>query len=131
MVARDDSVIRGSLIACMIFLVLSLALNFFLWRWGDTQATESTAAGDRLRTVQTQVKAQENQLSRLKSMLGIGGFTEAEIEEMRSNAAADEQMQAIEERFAADMAMFGPDVEASERSSVSYTHLTLPTIYPV
>jgi hypothetical protein len=100
----------------MIFLVLSLALNFFLWRWGDTQATESTSAGDRLRTVQSQVQEQETQLSVLKSMLGTGGFTEAEIENMRSNLSSDEEMQAIEARFVADMAMFGPDVEASERN---------------
>jgi enamine deaminase RidA (YjgF/YER057c/UK114 family) len=116
MVARDDSVIRGSLIACMIFLVLSIALNFFLWRWGDTQATESAGAADRLRTIQTQVAQMENQAQRMRAMLGVGGFTQAEIDEMRQNAASDPQMQAIEEQFSRDMSYFGPEVEPQNRN---------------
>ncbi len=47
MVARDDSVIRGSLIACLIFLVLSLALNFFFYRWGDSKLREAATAKSR------------------------------------------------------------------------------------
>ncbi len=116
MVARDDSVIRGSLIACMIFLVLSIALNFLLWRWGDIAADEATAASDRLRTVQGEVAQMENQALRMKAMLGQGGFTQAEIDEMKQNAADDPQMQAIEEQFARDMSYFGSDVEALDRN---------------
>ena len=78
--ARDDSVIRGSLIACMIFLVLSFALNFFLWQWGDTQASEALSATDRLATIQSQVAQMETRASRLKAMLGVGGFTQAELD---------------------------------------------------
>ena len=116
MVARDDSVIRGSLIACLIFLVLSLALNFFLWRSANTSSADATAAGDRLRTVQENVTSQENQLRRLKAMLGVGGFTQAEIDEMKQNASADPEMQAIEDRFTKDMAYFGADVDAQNRN---------------
>ncbi len=116
MVARDDSVIRGSLIACMIFLVLSIALNFFLWRWGDTQAKTADDASTRLGTVQRQVAQMENQALRMKAMLGVGGFTQAEIDEMKQNAAEDPDMQAIEEQFAKDMSYFGQDVEAQNRN---------------
>ena len=116
MVARDDSVIRGSLIACLIFLVLSLALNFFLWRSANTSSADATAAGDRLRTVQENVTSQENQLRRLKAMLGVGGFTQAEIDEMKQNASADPEMQAIEDRFTKDMAYFGAEVDAQNRN---------------
>ncbi len=116
MVARDDSVIRGSLIACMIFLVLSIALNFFLWRWGDTKATESDTAGERLTSVQNQVATMETQASRMKSMLGIGSFTQAEIDEMRENQSDDPDMQAIEDQFAKDMSYFGPEVEVQNRN---------------
>ena len=116
MVARDDSVIRGSLIACLIFLVLSLALNFLLWRSANTSSADATAAGDRLRTVQENVTSQENQLRRLKAMLGVGGFTQAEIDEMKQNASADPEMQAIEDRFTKDMAYFGAEVDAQNRN---------------
>lgn len=111
MVARDDSVIRGSLIACMIFLLISVALNFFLWRWGDTQAKTAEDSAARLNTVQTQVSEMENQALRMKAMLGVGSFTEAEIQEMKDNAAEDQDMQTIEATFARDMAYLGPDYE--------------------
>ena len=72
MVARDDSVIRGSFIACMIFLVLSIALNFLLWRWGNLASIDEASATDRLNTVQTQVQQMQGQAMRMKAMLGVG-----------------------------------------------------------
>ena len=116
MVARDDSVIRGSLIACLIFLVLSLALNFFLWSSANTAGNDADAATERLRTVQSQVAQMENQIQRMKAMLGVGGFTQAEIDEMKQNAAEDPEMQAIEEQFARDMSYFGPEVETQNQN---------------
>ena len=116
MVARDDSVIRGSLIACMIFLVLSIGLNFALWHFGNVASRTEEEAKTRLSTVQRQVAQMENQSLRMKAMLGVGGFTEAEIDEMKQNAAEDPDMQAIEEQFARDMSYFGQDVEPQERN---------------
>lgn len=116
MVARDDSVIRGSLIACLIFLVLSLALNFFLWRSANTASADAASAGEQLRTVQNNVTAKENQLQRLKSMLGVGGFSAAEIEEMKQNASEDPEMQVIEDQYVKDMSYFGADVEEQNRN---------------
>lgn len=116
MVARDDSVIRGSLIACLIFLVLSLALNFFLWQSGNTASADAASAGERLNAVQRDVSSKENQLQRLKSMLGIGGFSQAEIDEMKQNASEDPEMQVIEEQFAKDMSYFNADIDAQNRN---------------
>lgn len=116
MVARDDSVIRGSFIACMIFLVLSICLNFFLWLWGDTQAGKALEATDRLSAVQTEVAQMKTQSDRMKNMLGRGGFTQAEIDEMKKSATDDADMQAIEEQFAKDMSYFGPEVEPQNRN---------------
>lgn len=116
MVARDDSVIRGSLIACMIFLVLSIALNFFLWRWGDTKHGEATTASQRLTTVQGEVAQMQTQNARLKTMLGIGGFTQAEIDEMKQNSSDDQEMTDIETQFAKDMSYFGLEIEPQNRN---------------
>ena len=63
MVARDDSVIRGSLIACMIFFVLSIALNFFLWRSGNIMSIEADSTAARMQTMSGQVRTMEGQLS--------------------------------------------------------------------
>lgn len=116
MVARDDSVIRGSLIASLIFLVLSLALNFFLWQSSNTQSQEASNARDQLNTVQGNLRTLETQASRMKAMLGVGGFTQAEIDEMKQNTSADPEMQQIEDQFSKDMAYFGADKEAGERN---------------
>ncbi|MDB4393781.1 hypothetical protein N9018_02815 [Rhodopirellula sp.] len=116
MVARDDSVIRGSLIACLIFLVLSLCLNFFLWRHGDTVAAQEQNMASRLQTVQAEVATLTDRASRMKAMLGVGSFTQAQIDQMKENASDDPDMQTIEEQYAQDMSYFGPEKEASERS---------------
>ncbi|MFK8111458.1 MAG: hypothetical protein AB8B91_04635 [Rubripirellula sp.] len=128
MVARDDSVIRGSLIACLIFLVLSLALNFFLWQWGDTQSSEKATASDRLNAVQNSVSEYETQLGILQAMLGQGSFTEAELEEMKSTSASDPKMQEIQAQFAKDMTYFGNEVEAQERSYVRLPEFLITNI---
>lgn len=116
MAARDDSVIRGSLITCLILLVLSIALNIFLYLLSDRRGTESTDAKTRLAEVQNTVRENENKLTRLKAMLGQGSFTEAELEEMRTNISGDPEIQAIEERFARDMSLFDANVEAQDRN---------------
>lgn len=116
MVARDDSVIRGSFIACMIFLVLSIALNFLLWRWGNIASGEQALATEKLNTVNTQVQQMQSQAMRMKAMLGVGQFTEAEIEEMKSNTSDDPDMKAIEDQFAKDMSYFGQQVPAEDRN---------------
>lgn len=116
MVARDDSVIRGSLIACLIFLVLSLALNFFLWRSANTSSADATAAASRLSQVQNDVTEKENKLNILKQMLGIGGFSEEQFNTMRDDLNEDPDMQAIEQRFAEDMSYFGPEIDVQNRN---------------
>jgi hypothetical protein len=116
MAARDDSVIRGSLIACMIFLVLSLALNFFLWRWGDTQATEAAGAKTQLQNTNTSLQTLENQATLMKAMLGVGGLTEAEFTRMSESVGDDAEMAEIEEQFVKNMAIFGKNVEPQNRN---------------
>ena len=127
--ARDDSVIRGSLIACMIFLVFSIALNLFLWRWGDTQSNEATTAGDRLRSTQAEVAAQEDKINRMKAMLGIGAFTPAQIEEMKQSASEDPDMQLIEDQFAKHMELFGPDFGEEQRSYASLPNYLADVVF--
>lgn len=116
MVARDDSVIRGSLIACLIFLVLSLCLNFFLWRHGNTVATQEKNMSDRLRSVQEEVTNLTTQADRMKAMLGVGSFTQAQIDEMKENVSDDADMEQIEKDYSIAMSYFPAETEASERN---------------
>ena len=116
MVARDDSVIRGSLITCLIFLVLSIALNFFLWRWGNTNSIEAADAAKRRSDMQNQARQMEDQLIRLKKMLGLGTFTPAELETMKTATDEDADIAALEQQFVTHMGLFGQDVEQQGRN---------------
>lgn len=116
MVARDDSVIRGSLITCLIFLVLSVALNFFLWRSVNVSGIEAQTAGTRLLKAQNQVRNMESQSIRMKSMLGFGSFTQEELDAMKEDQDADPEIAAIEQQFATHMSLFGQEMDAQERN---------------
>jgi len=120
MVARDDSVIRGSLIASLIILVLSLALNFFFWKWGNTQALDSEAANQKLTTVNESLRKMDSQNQLMKAMLGKGEVSEASFALLRESVGGDADMESIEQRFVQDMAYFGPEVDIANRN---YTYL--------
>lgn len=115
-IARDDSVIRGSLIATVILLVLSLALNFFLWRRGNLAVEDAERAQASLSTAQQEMRKTGNQLTLLKAMLGVGQLTDAEFELLKESASGDPDMEAIERQFAQDMAYMGPEVDAQNRN---------------
>lgn len=116
MAARDDSVIRGSLIACLIFLVLSLALNFFLWSWGSTQADTASRANESLQSRGNELQTMQSQATLMKAMLGVGGLSQAQFDQLTSSTGGDPDMEVIEQNFARDMAYFGPEVDPQNRN---------------
>lgn len=115
-VARDDSVIRGSLIAAVILVVLSLALNFFLWRRGNLASEDAERAQASLSSAQQELRKTGNQLTLLKAMMGVGQLTDAEFDLLKESASGDPDMESIERQFAQDMAYMGPDVDAQNRN---------------
>ena len=116
MVARDDSVIRGSLIASLIFLVLSFALNVFLWQWGDTQAETAANARDQLSSAQNNLRELTDRATLMKAMLGSGTTTEAQFETLAGSAQGDPEMEAVLLQHRQDMSLFGQEVEAQNRN---------------
>jgi len=116
MVARDDSVIRGSLIASLIFLVLSLALNFFFWRWGNTQSLEADSARQSLTNARTELQTKDDQARLMKAMLGVGGLTQAEFDLLSQSSSGDADMELIGSKFVKDMSYFGPEVDPQNRN---------------
>ena len=128
MAARDDSVIRGSLIACLIFLVLSLALNFFLYRWGDTQSGERQTAADRLTRAQDEIRTLEEQALTMKAMLGRGELTEEKYKALENTSSGDNDMDTIAAQFIRDMSNFPKDTPAGERSYPKLPAVLVDTI---
>lgn len=116
MAARDDSVIRGTMITSLIVLLLSLVGNFFLYRWGSTSSIEAARAREQLTSTQSDLRANNDRLTMLKAMLGVGTIGEAEFDVLRQGAGTDPDMAAIEARFVQDMAYMGPNVEPENRN---------------
>ena len=80
----------------------------------------------RLTTVQGEVAQMQTQNARLKTMLGIGGFTQAEIDEMKQNSSDDQEMTDIETQFA-KLAVRGVTVIVASGDDGSDYKPTCPT----
>lgn len=117
MAVRDDSVIRGSLIACSIFLFLSLVLNFLLWRMGDTASSEATTAKNQLQDANNTVRRQNDRISYLKAVIGVGEVTEAQLEQLaESGSAGDPDMEKVISDVKGALTYFGPEVDPSRKN---------------
>lgn len=116
MAARDDSVIRGSLIACLIFLVLSLAVNFFLYQWADTESSNAAQMKESMSNKDNELRTLSSQAQRMKAMLGVGNLTQAQIDQLGASTTGDPEMDTIESQYNQDMSLFGPEVDAQNRN---------------
>ncbi|WP_153555694.1 hypothetical protein [Roseimaritima sediminicola] len=115
-VARDDSVIRGSLIATLILLVLSLALNFFLYRWGDQQSEAEAQKSQSLTNANSEIATLSGQLDTLKKMLGVEPMSDAEFEALATSDSGDADIDAIGQRFVKDIGALGPNLDPANRN---------------
>jgi len=116
MAARDDSFIRGTMITSLIFLVLSLALNFMLYRWGSTSSIEAERVKGQLTSLQNDLRTGNDRITLMRAMMGQGGLSDAEFETLRSSVGGDADMQTILAQFDTHMAVLGPEVDAQNRN---------------
>ena len=98
-VARDDSVVRGSLIATLILLVLSLALNFFLYRWGDQQSLSEDSKSEQLSKANQSIVQMSGQLETLKKILGVEPMSDAEFESLANSDSGDADIDVLVEQL--------------------------------
>lgn len=116
MPARDDSVIRGGLIACIIFLVLSLIANFLLWRWADTSGETARTAQSNLTEAQTTLQRQSQKIDYLQGVIGVGNLTQAELDNLSERAAGDPDFDKVVTDVQTAMSYFGPEVDPSRKN---------------
>ncbi len=128
MVARDDSVIRGSLIACMILLVLSLALNFFFWRWGDTQSRDLADTKSQVTSRDDQIRNQARQIETFEEILGISQMSDDKFNTLVSSETGDPKLNQIYQNFVDDMALLGADLSAQDRNYHAMPDLLITAI---
>ncbi|MCC9601666.1 hypothetical protein LOC67_13995 [Stieleria sp. JC731] len=115
MAARDDSVIRGSLITCLIFLVLSLALNFILWSWGSGQAGAQLKVKDSLTNAQNELRDAQTRNDQLMKMVGGDQMTQSEFDAFKEMNSGDANFDTVAQQFFTDMQVYGQDVGIQDR----------------
>ncbi len=114
----DHAKNRISILALMLFVLLacSVAVNFFLWRWSDTQTQHAANAQARLLSTQAELRTQAEQALLMKSMLGLGALTKAEMDVLKQAATGDPDIDVIVSNFSRDMDLLGSDVEFPNRN---------------
>ena len=118
--AAKDSVVQGSLITCIIFLVLSLVGNFFMFQSMDKavaakiQADQSKANADNLS------RNQSEKIQIMQAMLGVGQLTDVQFQGLLDSSSADDDMQAVEQQFVQDMSLLGEGLDRTYPSLGGY-----------
>ena len=120
MAARDDSVIRGSLIACMILLVLSFAVNYFFWKTANLASKDAADIKARLETANNGIRDAEEKILTFKEMLGVGQMSDEKFKSLATSSSGDPQMDTITAQYVKDMAVFGAEIDAASRN---YQHM--------
>ena len=115
MAARDDSVIRGSLITSLIFLVLSLALNFILWSMASKQSEEREKVATRLQDVSNGLRDVEERNIDFMKMVGAEPMTQADYDAYGKTATEDEAFNSVAQKFYDDMKVFGLNVGIQDK----------------
>ena len=119
MPARDDSVIRGGLIACAIFLVLSLIANFLFWHMGNTAAQDAANANTQLQSANASVQTLTGRVNYLLGVMGIGDFTEAELNNMAESASGDANMEKAVADVQNALSYFGLEYDSSSKNLIA------------
>jgi hypothetical protein len=116
MAVRDDSVVRGGLIACIIALVLSLAANVYAFmsaNWARQEAAEAkTAKGN---SDQALIQSQDK-IGLLSAMIGSKQVTDAQMQQYRSSIGEDGEIKPIVTQFETDMTALPADQPKTYRA---------------
>ncbi len=130
MAVRDRNLFAWqAYVITMAFLSVGLLLGmFFLWRSYSDLSTRYESQASSLSDAQSQFQVSEQRVDRLKSMLGYGNNTDADLAEMASKFATDEKLADVEKDFAEQMKLFPPNQPANEKNLLKLPKFLLDTI---
>lgn len=130
MAVRDRNLFAWqAYVITMAFVSVGLLLGmFFLWRsYGDLK-TQFQDQGTQLSTARSQYATSNERVERLRSMLGYGEYTEADLTQMAAKFANDELLSEVEKDFAEQMKLFPPAQAANEKNLLKLPKFLLDTI---
>jgi hypothetical protein len=116
MAARDDSVIRGSLITCLILLVLSLTFNVIVWQISSANAESKDKATQSLTDARNEIRELEERNILFRAMVGAEQMSNEQFESLANSSSGNEELDTIATQFYNDMQVFGPEVNVQDRN---------------
>lgn len=130
MAVRDRNLFAWqAYVITMSFVSVGLLLGmFFLWRsYGDLSkrfADQKTS----LDTAQQEFTTSNGRVERMLSMMGIGEYTQSDMESMAERFRDDEVLAEVESAFAEQMKLFAPNDPANEKNLLKLPQYLLDTI---
>lgn len=113
---RNMFVWQAYVIVSSIVAVLLIVGMFMLWSGGRKTAGELAAARERIKTLEAESNKNKEVINRFKSMIGIGQFAPAEIEQMVLNLKNDPEMGPVETEFARIQSLFPASMAINDRT---------------
>ena len=116
MAARDRNLFAWqAYVITMSIISLGLLIGvFMLWRSHSDLSKRSAEMATQLKAEKDDKDKWTMRFNRMKSMLGYGTYTAEDINFMRDTLKDDPEMAEIEKNYAADMTVFGPNVEKKD-----------------
>lgn len=130
MAVRDRNLFvwQAYVIASSIVSLLLLVGLFFLWRAYSDKSAQYTTQGERLASVQSEFSTANQQVDRLLSMMGVGQWSESDLQAMAEKFKADAKLQAVEAEFAKVQTLFPANTPLADKNLMKLPQALIETI---
>jgi hypothetical protein len=130
MAVRDRNLVvwQGYVIASSIVSLLLIVGTFFLWRAYNDQSVQLEAQAQTLNGVRQEFTTAKLQVDRLLSMMGVGTWSESDLQNMSERAMQDPTLQVVEQEFAKALKLFPANTPPGERNLLKLSQILVDTI---
>jgi hypothetical protein len=130
MAVRDRNLFvwQAYVIASSIVSLILLVSLFFLWRAFSDKSSQYEAQGQRLASAQQDFSSANQQVDRLLSMMGIGQWTESDLQNMAERSKQDPKLQLVEQEFAKAQTLFPANTPLSDKNLLKLPQMLIETI---
>jgi hypothetical protein len=130
MAVRDRNLFvwQAYVIASSIVSLLLLVGLFFLWRAYSDKSAQYETQAQRLATVQQEFTTANQQVDRLLSMMGVGQWSESDLQNMAEKFKADPKLQVVEQEFAKAQTLFPANTPLGDKNLLKLPQALIETI---
>jgi hypothetical protein len=130
MAVRDRNLFvwQAYVIATSIISLILLIGLFFLWRAYSDKVSQYETQGQQLASARQDFTTANQQVDRLLSMMGVGQWTESDLQNMAEKAKQDPKLQVVEQEFAKAQSLFPANTPLSDKNLLKLPQTLIETI---